>query len=200
MPQLTLTFDNGPTTGVTDAVLEALAARRLPAVFFAIGENVRSAAGRALVERAVTEGHLVGSHTLTHTVPLGRIEADGDLAAVEREIDEAQSLLHGLTPDGLFRPYGAGGVIDDGLIGPHGRAHLARSGLTGVTWNSVPRDWIDPVGWFDRALADIDEREHTVVVLHDVPGACLARLDEFVAACADRGVEWRQDFPADCAL
>jgi peptidoglycan-N-acetylglucosamine deacetylase len=198
--RLTLTFDNGPTPGVTERVLQTLAGHRATAVFFVIGEKVRSPAGRALAERAVAEGHLVGNHTLTHTVPLGRLEAAGDLAAVEREIDEAQGLLDGLTPDRLFRPYGAGGMIDEGLIGTHGRAHLARRGLNGVTWNSVPGDWYDPDGWVDRALAAIARREHAVVVLHDVLGACLGRLDEFLSACAERAVDWRQDFPADCAL
>jgi peptidoglycan/xylan/chitin deacetylase (PgdA/CDA1 family) len=200
MTRLTLTFDNGPTPRITGRVLDLLGAHHAKAIFFVIGEKVRSPEGRALAERAVAEGHLVGNHTLTHTVPLGRLEAAGNIAAVEREIDEAQALLDGLTPDRLFRPYGAGGVIDDGLIGPHGRAHLAHRALTGVTWNCVPVDWLDPDGWVDRALAAIDEREHAVVVLHDVAGACLGRLDEFLGAATQRAVAWSQEFPADCLL
>lgn len=200
MRRLTLSFDNGPTPGVTERVLEVLADRRAPAIFFVIGERVRDPEARRLAERAVAEGHLVGNHTLTHTVPLGQLEADGDLVAVEREIDEAQALLAGLTPDRLFRPYGAGGVIDERLIGPHGRAHLARRGLTGVTWNCVPRDWLDPIGWVDRAAAVIATRDWTVLVLHDVPVGAVDRLDDFLRWCDADGVELRQDVPADCLL
>ena len=200
MTRLTLTFDNGPTPGITERVLDALAAHRAPAVFFVVGDKLRRPGARALAERAVAEGHLVGNHTLTHTVPLGQLEADGDLDAMHREIDGTQALLGDLGPGRLFRPYGAGGVIDERLIGPHGREHLSRRDLTGVTWNCVPGDWYDPDGWVERALTSFDEREHTVVVLHDVPGASLARLDDFLVACAERGVEWRQDFPDDCRL
>ena len=198
--RLTLTFDNGPVAGVTDGVLDVLATHGVPAIFFVIGDKLRRPGARALVERAVADGHLVGNHTLTHAVPLGRLEADGDLDRVEREIDETQALLGDLAPDRLFRPYSAGGVIDARLIGPHGRAHLAKRGLAGVTWNSVPGDWYEPDGWVERAMAAVDEKEHTVLVLHDVPGASLAHLDGFLVECASGGVEWRQDFPDDCLL
>ena len=198
--RLTVTFDNGPVVGVTERVLDLLAARRVPAVFFVIGSRLQAPGARALVERAVADGHLVGNHTLTHSVPLGQMEADGDVVGVERDIDGTDALLGDLAPDRLFRPYGAGGVIDERLIGPHGRAHLVKRGLTGVTWNSVPGDWYDPDGCVERALAAVDRQDHTVLVLHDVPGASLARLDDFLAECAARGVEWRQDFPDDCLL
>ncbi len=93
MTRLTLTFDNGPTPGITERVLDALAEHRAPAVFFVVGDKLRRPGARALAERAVAEGHLVGNHTLTHTVPLGQLEADGDLDAMQREIDGTQALL-----------------------------------------------------------------------------------------------------------
>jgi hypothetical protein len=35
------------------------------------------------------------------------------------------------------------------------------------------------------------------VVLHDVPGACVDRLDEFLGLMADRGYGFRQAFPTE---
>jgi hypothetical protein len=48
----------------------------------------------------------------------------------------------------------------------------------------------------DRALEQIEEREWTLLVLHDVQGASAARLEEFLDRAGD--VTFRQDFPPDC--
>ena len=64
--RITLTFDNGPTPGVTDDVLEVLAQHDVPATFFVVGDRLRQPTGRALAERAKSEGHRIGNHTLTH--------------------------------------------------------------------------------------------------------------------------------------
>jgi peptidoglycan/xylan/chitin deacetylase (PgdA/CDA1 family) len=200
MARVTLTFDNGPTPGVTERVLDILAARGVLATFFVVADNLRSPAGRALAERAVAEGHRVGNHTLTHTVPLGELEQRGQLTSVWREIDDAQELLGDLAPERYFRPYGAGGVLDDRLLGPHGLAHLTDGGYQVITWNCVPRDWVDPVGWVDVAMAAIDAQPWSVVVLHDIKVGALDGLEDFLDRCAAAGVEIRTDFPDDVRL
>ena len=45
MPRLTLTFDNGPTPGVTEQVLATLAERGLRATFFVVGEKLKQPGG-----------------------------------------------------------------------------------------------------------------------------------------------------------
>jgi len=62
----------------------------------------------------------------------------------------------------------------------------------------VPRDWIEPGAWAARALADCAARPHTLVVLHDIPNACLAQLEGFLDAVAARGMQLVPDVPADC--
>jgi hypothetical protein len=98
----------------------------------------------------------------------------------------------------LFRPYGAGGVIDDRLMSPFGSATLCSGGYTCVLWNVLPGDWRDPDGWVDAALIGIDEHPWSVVVLHDVVDAALPRLDEFIGELRDRDPTWSQEFPDDC--
>jgi peptidoglycan/xylan/chitin deacetylase (PgdA/CDA1 family) len=194
-PTLTLSIDNGPTAGVTEAVLDVLAARAAPALFFAVGRNVVDAAGRRLVERTLAAGHLVGSHTWSHTVTFGHASP----ADVDRELDDGRRAIAEAGGDPLlFRPYGAGGAIDDRLMSRHGASRLLADRCTCVLWTSVPGDWLDPAGWVDAALADIAGRAWTVVVLHDVPGAALGRLDDFLARCADAGVALTLDVPDDC--
>src|SRR3954447_11542985 len=97
--RVTLTFDNGPTPGVTEPVLDVLDGRGLKATFFVVGERVARPEGRALAERAHAAGHWIGNHTMTHRVQFG-CATD---AAVDREIDDAQAALDGLAhPDRLF--------------------------------------------------------------------------------------------------
>lgn len=193
---VTLTFDNGPTVGVTDVVLDELARRRIPAVFFVVGSSLEQPGASAIAERAVAAGHLVGNHSATHRIALGERDDPG---AVDAEIDGCEVLLDELRSDPpLFRPFGNGGVIDDRLLGTHAVNRLCDGGYTAVLWNSVPHDWDDPDGWVTNAIADVSAREHTVIVLHDVPEAALPRLPEFLDRLADLDVRFTQTFPPSC--
>jgi peptidoglycan/xylan/chitin deacetylase (PgdA/CDA1 family) len=62
--EVVLTFDDGPLSPYTEHVLDALAAECVKATFFVVGEMAREAP--ALVRRAYSEGHSIGSHTQTH--------------------------------------------------------------------------------------------------------------------------------------
>jgi cellulose synthase/poly-beta-1,6-N-acetylglucosamine synthase-like glycosyltransferase/peptidoglycan/xylan/chitin deacetylase (PgdA/CDA1 family)/spore germination protein YaaH len=59
-----LTFDDGPDPRWTPQVLDILKAKHVPATFFIVGENALTE--RGLLERMISEGHEVGSHTYTH--------------------------------------------------------------------------------------------------------------------------------------
>ena len=164
-------------------------------MFFAVGRNVVADGGRRLVEQSVAAGHVVGSHTWSHTVTFGPAGADD----VDRELDDGRRAVADAGGDGLlFRPYGAGGAIDDRLMSAHGARRLLDDGCTCVLWNSVPGDWLDPDGWTTDALADIASQPWTVVVVHDVADAALGRLDEFLTRCADEGVTFTLDVPDSC--
>ena len=193
--RVTLSFDNGPTPGVTEGVLDLLAERGIRTTFFVVGERLAVPGGRRLVERAVTEGHWVGNHSLTHRISLGLL----DDAGVDREIDGAEQLLDGLRRDDrLFRPFGNGGVIDARLVSGHAIRRLRQGGFTCVLWNSVPRDWDDPEGWVDRAMDDVRATSHALVVLHDVPGGAWPRLGELLDRLEQLEVDHVQQFPEDC--
>jgi peptidoglycan/xylan/chitin deacetylase (PgdA/CDA1 family) len=59
-----LTFDDGPTLGVTDKVLEYLHHYNAKATFFCIGKNVE--ANSSLFQSILDDGHSVGNHTHNH--------------------------------------------------------------------------------------------------------------------------------------
>ncbi|MCU4186204.1 polysaccharide deacetylase family protein [Acidiferrimicrobium sp. IK] len=195
--RISLTFDNGPTPGVTDAVLDVLAARGVPATFFVVGANLRRPGGRDLVRRACREGHRIGHHTTTHTVLLGAaVDAE---AAVDTEIAALAAELTEFDGDEkLYRPYAAGGVLDRQVLSAAALRYLQDHRYTCVLWNSVPHDWDDPDGWVERALADAEAGPWTVVVLHDVDSGAMAHLGSFIDELRRRDIDIVQDLPDSC--
>src|SRR5262249_50598679 len=165
--RVTLTFDNGPTTRVTPWVLDVLRERGIRSTFFVVGEQLRSPGSAAIARRAAADGHWIGHHTPTPSVPLGEL---ADPVAIDREIAETQGLIGDLShPDRLFRPFGRGGIIDERLLGLHAVRRLEEGRFTCVLWNSVPRDWERPDGWVTTCLDDVVTRPWSVVVVHDLP-------------------------------
>jgi peptidoglycan/xylan/chitin deacetylase (PgdA/CDA1 family) len=194
--RVTLSFDNGPDPEVTPGVLDILRRRRVTAHFFVLGKHLATPAGQRLAARARDEGHLLGNHSFSHGVPLGE---DPRPDAVEREIAATEALLAAVAPgERRFRPFGGGGVLGRHLLSRRAVDYLVAHGYSCVLWNSVPRDWVEPEAWAARALTDCAARDHTLVVLHDVPHACLTGLDGFLAAAADRGMVLVPELPDAC--
>jgi peptidoglycan/xylan/chitin deacetylase (PgdA/CDA1 family) len=192
---VTLTFDNGPEPLVTPRVLDVLADRGLRATFFVVGRRLACADGRALAERARADGHWIGNHTFTHPEPFAELDDD----QVRREIEETQSVVGELAhPDRLFRPVGGGGNLDERLLTPVAVDTLVAGRYTCVLWTAVPRDWEDPAGWVERAIAQCGEREESLLVLHDVGGGAMDHLERFLDLAGREGMRFRQDFPDDC--
>lgn len=61
---LYLTFDDGPTRGVTDILLDLLLKYEAKATFFCVGSNIEKEP--ELFARIISEGHMVGNHTYSH--------------------------------------------------------------------------------------------------------------------------------------
>ncbi|MDT5202834.1 MAG: peptidoglycan-N-acetylglucosamine deacetylase [Mycobacterium sp.] len=194
--RVTLTFDNGPTPGVTDQVLDILAERSLRAIFFVVANRVDGdAAARALLTRMVRDCHRVGNHSLTHGHPLGELSEQETIA----EIATAHDILREFTGEkSLFRPWGTEGQLDRRCLNGTAVNYLVSGKHTCVLWHSVPRDWADPIGWIDRALADVRAREHTLVVIHDLPSGAMDGLPRFLDELDRSGVAVTAELPTEC--
>ena len=59
-----LTFDDGPTSGITDWTLDILKQFNVKATFFCLGQNVEK--HPELYQRILDEGHAVGNHSYSH--------------------------------------------------------------------------------------------------------------------------------------
>lgn len=196
--QVVLTFDNGPTPGVTEQVLEVLDKHGALATFFVVGQRL-DAQGQRLADLCVQQGHWIGNHGYTHGDPLGR-STDPD--AAEAEIGRTERLIGSRAhPARLFRPWGTGGALDDRCLSADALRYLADHRYTCVLWNSVPGDWNHPDDWVATALDDVarqPEHEPVVMVLHDIDTGAMNHLDEFLTALHEGGTETVQPFPSSC--
>lgn len=130
--KIALTYDDGPTPGVTDFILEQLAAHRSKATFFVIGQRVR--AFPKLAQTIVEQGHEIANHSYTHP-DLSKLQ-DG---AVANEIEKTQKTIEdicGVTPHYFRPPYGAFRATQGALA----RAQHVQV----IIWSIDPQDWRRP--------------------------------------------------------
>jgi peptidoglycan-N-acetylglucosamine deacetylase len=179
---------------VTPAVLDCLARRHVKATFFVMGRKAITPEGSALVRRASAEGHWIGNHTFSHAAPLGRMDGAAALSEFQRA---GQALAWLQQAQKLFRPPGSG-QLGKHLLHPSVVERLQAEGYTCVLWNSVPGDFRDPEGWLERAIADCQSHDWTLLVLHDLPNGAMDHLDEFIVRQQRSGFELSQEFPPDC--
>jgi peptidoglycan-N-acetylglucosamine deacetylase len=165
------------------------------ASFFVVGSKLCMPGRRVIAERAAAEGHWIGNHTFSHSTPLGQSE---DPNAPEEEIGRTQELIGDLaSPQRWFRPFGRGGELGVHLLSRAALDYLRAGHFTCVLWNAVPRDWGDPQGWVERAVAQCRVLPWALLVLHDLSAEAMAHLDRFIGAVLDEGGSFRQDYPPD---
>jgi peptidoglycan/xylan/chitin deacetylase (PgdA/CDA1 family) len=192
MNRVTLTFDNGPTPGITEGVLEVLARYGLVSTFFVIGQRLEVRQNAALLQAISGAGHRIGNHSWSHSVAFGDRP---DAAFAREEIDRAQALIGAFAgPEKLFRPFGKYGLLGPHLFSRAALSYLQEQDYTTISWTAVPGDWSRP-DWDGDFETQFGAQDWPVVVLHDIEDACLARLPDFIARLQDRGIELREDFP-----
>jgi peptidoglycan/xylan/chitin deacetylase (PgdA/CDA1 family) len=153
-----LSFDDGPDPEATPRLLRLLAARRLRATFFLIGE--RAERHRELVRAIARDGHEIGNHTWRH-----RNAWFLSPGATAREIAEGARRLGEIvgTRPRLYRP-------PWGIVNLAALATARRLGLVTVLWS------IQPEGLRPRSpaaqLRHVARRLHdgAILDLHDAPG------------------------------
>lgn len=184
-PRVALTFDDGPTAGPTERVLDLLASVNIKAAFFVIGQNVERQP--ELLRRIDADGHLIGNHTFDHSRWCSTYHESSWLEQMEKT-DRAIEQVIGRRPR-LFRP-------PIGHKTPYTLAAARRSDHVVVTWSVRAWDGIPTTA--DRIVRHVVPRSRagTIVVLHDgaEPGAqrdasaTLDALRPLVAELGERGL------------
>ena len=168
-PVVALTFDDGPHSQTTPAVLDALDTAGVTATFFVTGDVASHQPD--LTRALAAAGHTIGIHGWTHT----RF-TELTVAALDDELDRCVSLLTattGAAPRYVRPPYGHINAISTERI-------LIRQ-LVPVMWSIDPRDWSN------ASSGELERRvfEHLapgrIVILHDGKSDASATVDALPA-------------------
>jgi peptidoglycan-N-acetylglucosamine deacetylase len=157
LPQVALTFDDGPDPEVTPLVLDALGRSGARATFFVIGRHLER--HTAIAARAVAEGHELGNHSWMHSYFQNFYRTGQHRADVERSTRLIQQ-LSGTTTEPLYRaPVGLKSP-------PLARVAHARK-LTVIAWSLHSRDTMtrDHKSIVARVLSRVGPGD--IVLMHD---------------------------------
>ena len=166
---LVLTFDDGPDSKYTPAILEILATFKAKAIFYEVGENLgrlddsgglKMTKASAESRKVLAAGNLIGNHTFTHPF-LPKLSKE----KVAGELDQGSRLVKEVQPAAptLFRPpYGAlsGSVQQD----------IASRKMRTMLWNIDSQDWADPIPMSiaNRVIGEAREAGRGIILLHDI--------------------------------
>lgn len=151
-----LTFDDGPNEPYTSQIADILLAASAPATFFQVGQCARR--HPEVTARLLREGHVIGNHSLTHT--MRRCLRHGEQ---RQETVATQAILTGISGrrPALYRPPWL-------LRTPSLFRVLAEQGLhpvAGVFCHAFEVFQPDPARIARRALAKV--RPGTILIFHD---------------------------------
>jgi peptidoglycan/xylan/chitin deacetylase (PgdA/CDA1 family) len=167
-----LTFDDGPHPQHTPALLDRLALFGVRAAFFLVGKRIVEP---RLIARIQEEGHMLGNHTFSHSVP-----SFWKFRGVYADVKKSQDLI----PDAaLFRP-------PLGHLTPALWWAARGCGLECIGWT------LDSGDWRCRSEADAHlcanevlhmVRPGDILLFHDDHPWILPIMDVVLQGLADRG-------------
>jgi peptidoglycan/xylan/chitin deacetylase (PgdA/CDA1 family) len=173
-PEVIFTFDDGPHEEYTKRILDELAAHHVQAIFYWVGRRVlrdrpTDRVRKALVARAIREGHLVGNHTVHHVHLCHTEEREA-----EREIDRNRALLEAQArmPVVMFRvPYGD--------LCKRLKRMLAARELQHLHWDIDPQEYngLTSAGTAAHVIKQLKKLEgRAVLLMHDTHGVSARAL------------------------
>lgn len=170
-----LTFDDGPTTELTNWIVETLNTHNVKATFFCVGQNVKN--NPDLYNELVSNGHVIGNHTMDHN--------NGNKTSRVKYIESVQEAAKYID-SALFRP-------------PYGRLSLLKGASIKRNYKIVMWNWLSydydvrvPV---EKILASArsEIRGGDILVLHDnkkVEERLKIILPELIEIIRHKGLEF----------
>jgi peptidoglycan/xylan/chitin deacetylase (PgdA/CDA1 family) len=155
--RVALTFDDGPTSGVTDRVLDVLEREHVRATFFVVGRAARREP--ALLRRMSTDGDEIENHSDTHphlNALLTRAALDAEIASA----DDAIAAATGLRTRWLRPPFGARNAAVLDAARRHGKRVVLWSAMLDETAPGA-----SPAALAAQLLQQVGDG--AIVVLHD---------------------------------
>jgi peptidoglycan-N-acetylglucosamine deacetylase len=176
--EVVLTFDDGPWPGNTPAVLDALAAHCVKAIFFPIGKH--AIWHPEILKRVAAEGHTVGSHTWSHA-NLGKKTVDEAREEIERGVSAVRAALG--APEAPFFRFPALKQPPE-LIKYLGERNIA---MFSTDIDSFDFKYRKPGQLVKRVMAKLDKHGKGIVLMHDFQHATAHDLPALLAELKAKG-------------
>jgi len=175
-----LTFDAGYENGYTADILKTLKKHGVKAAFFLVGNYIKTSP--ELVRQMVSDGHIVGNHTMTHP-DMGAIAEE---SAFREEIEGLEQLYEEATGQKLTKFYRP----PQGKFSTDNLKMAQKLGYTTVFWSLAYADWLnDKQPSHEEAFDKLLPRIHNgaVVLLHSTSQTNCEILDELLTKWEDMG-------------
>jgi peptidoglycan/xylan/chitin deacetylase (PgdA/CDA1 family) len=186
-----LTFDDGPSPAYTSRVLDTLKEHGVKAIFFVNGP---AAEHPDLIKRMVAEGHLVGTHTLTHPL-LTDLGAEGQRQEIG-DIADIVEQITGKRPYYFRAPFGA---YNDTTL-----AILKDLNMQLLNWDHGSGDWMDvrdgykdPAIVIQDVLSEVPRNAQmtplhpgSVILMHDTLRHTAEALPGIITGLKEKGYEF----------
>jgi peptidoglycan/xylan/chitin deacetylase (PgdA/CDA1 family) len=128
-----LTFDDGPNSTVTEAILKILSSKQVKATFFVIGQNIDENPSfyDSMLRSQLEAGHGIGAHSYTHTsfTTLSKEQIHDEMKKTLNSIRRAI----GITTRYFRYPYGDSNKYTDSII--------KNLGYKIIYWSHDSMDW-----------------------------------------------------------
>ena len=180
---LYLTFDAGYENGNTPAILEALKKHQAPAVFFAVGNFIKD--NPDLIKRMITEGHIVGNHTMTHP-DMSQISS---MESFQKELEGVEELYTSVTGEPMTKFYRP----PRGVYSTENLSMAKELGYSTLFWSLAYVDWIqEQQPSKEEAFQKLIPRIHpgAIVLLHNTSSTNAAILDELLTRWEEMGYQF----------
>lgn len=180
---LYLTFDAGYENGNTPAILEALKKHQAPAVFFAVGNFIKD--NTDLIKRMITEGHIVGNHTMTHP-DMSQISS---MESFQKELEGVEELYTSVTGEPMTKFYRP----PRGVYSTENLSMAKELGYSTFFWSLAYVDWIqEQQPSKEEAFQKLIPRIHpgAIVLLHNTSSTNAAILDELLTRWEEMGYQF----------
>jgi polysaccharide deacetylase family sporulation protein PdaB len=158
LPEIALTFDDGPAPQYTEAILQVLRSHRVKATFFLLGRWVQQYPD--LAREVVADGHAVGDHSWSHAdlTQLSESQASQELTSTRDIIQQVTGVK-----TTLFRPpYRA---YNRQLLDLAASLHFST-----ILWSIDPHDWEMPGVGPIISTALGNAQNGAIILMHDGGG------------------------------
>ena len=175
-----LTFDAGYENGCTEKILDALKKHNVTAAFFLVGNYLEQNAD--LVRRMVSEGHIVGNHTMHHP-DMSKIS---DPEAFQKELSQLETLYTQITGQQMPKYYRP----PQGIYSEENLKMAKELGYKTVFWSLAYVDWNnDAQPTAQQAYSKLLPRTHNgaVVLLHSTSRTNADILDDLLTKWEEMG-------------